>query len=223
MATTHHAFDVELDALGQRLDVMSKAVVGMLEMLGSVVRQPDAALVDAVRSADQEVDAALGEIEQDVTRLIARHQPVASDLRRILAVGYAAVHIERVGDCAARAANGLAELGTSDLGEVRSQLGEMVAAVGRMLEVAVGALRGVDEGAARAVEPMDDVLDRHYRSIFERAAAQGADDGARQAVWLERVSRALERAGDHAVDIAEETIFLATGEIIDLPSSGGAG
>lgn len=220
-APTHHAFDVELAALGEQVGAMAGRVAEMLEMLGSIVSGPDEALVDELVAADAQVDASLADIETGVTRLIARHQPVAGDLRHLLAVGHGAVHIERIGDCAARAGQGLAQLGTSDLGELRSQLADMVAAVGPMLDVAVGALRDVDEAAARSVEPMDDVLDRHYRSIFERAASLGAPDGARQAVWLERVSRALERAGDHAVDIAEETIFLATGEIVDLPSAGG--
>ncbi|MEM9032967.1 MAG: PhoU domain-containing protein [Actinomycetota bacterium] len=212
--TSHRAFDHELDALETSVTDLADAVVDFVNATARVVEGIDEPDTVAARALDADIDAAYVAIEEATLRLIARRQPVAGDLRRILALDRTALHLERIADTEVDVVDFLAATGRPDAG-VSALLSRMNTMVARMTERAIEALATRDAAAAVAVEQLDDELDDLHRAVFDRLTDE-LDSGAHDTVLMDRCARALERAGDHAVDIAEEVCFLVTGELRDL-------
>jgi phosphate transport system protein len=215
------AFDRELAALEEQLAAMGDGVIALLGALAGAIegRTP----LDVVIAADDPVDAAYLRIEHEVVELIARRQPVASDLRRIVAVLQAALHLERIGDGGEEAAALLAQgaAPVDEEGTVRWLA--MVDLVVVLTRAALTALAERDAGAARRVADRDADLDDLQRAATEALVAAGPEIGdLRSRILADRLGRVLERAGDHAVDIAEDAHFLVTGEWREFRSPSGS-
>jgi phosphate transport system protein len=168
-------------------------------------------------AADDAVDAAWADIERDVVTTIARRQPVAVDLRWLVAALQTGLHLERIADGAVELGHVLADPTQRIDGTVAAHLASMARLAVTMANHAVSALLDLDADGALRVATLDDELDELHRRTFEQFAASrpGGLDGA-MLVHVDRASRTLERAGDHAVDIAELALFLATGELREL-------
>jgi phosphate transport system protein len=219
------AFDRELAALEEQLAGMADAVVAVLAALtGAIGGRTSLATVVA---ADDPVDETYLRIEHEVVELIARRQPVARDLRRIVAVLQAALHLERIGDSGEEAAALLAQ-GAAPADEAgRDRWLAMVDLVAELTRAAHGALVAGDATAAWLVAERDLALDALQREAADALATAPVDGGdVRSRLLADRVGRVLERAGDHAVDIAEDAHFLVTGERREFrpgQTPGGAG
>lgn len=215
------AFDRELAGLEDQLATMGDGVVALLGALAGAIegRTP----LDVVVAADDPVDAAYLRIEHEVVELIARRQPVASDLRRIVAVLQAALHLERIGDGGEEAAALLAQ-GAAPVDEAGSARWlAMVDLVATLTRAALSALAERDAEAARGVAARDAELDDLQRAATEALVAAGPEAGdLRSRILADRLGRVLERAGDHAVDIAEDAHFLVTGEWREFRSASGS-
>ncbi len=205
-------FDRELEALEAAVSAQAARV---MEILGSTADRLESDAVDpaAVDAEDDEVDEAYATIEHDAVLLIARRQPVAGDLRRILALLRSALHLERIADGAVDIAGFLADAGPVPSDQLLAILREMVGIAVSMTDTALRALTTQDTELALEVEHIDDRLDRRQTQAFELITATPVErERLAGLLAMDRVARALERAGDHAVDIAEEAWFLATGE-----------
>jgi phosphate transport system protein len=168
---------------------------------------------DRVIALDDEVDEVFLEIENGVHSLIARQTPVAADLRLVMAILHANLHLERIADYCVTIAK-LTKL-ASDLpneAAIFASFDEMGVRAAEMITVALESFARRDLTGAVSLVQLDELIDRANRRIVHHLLALGGDDSLRE--WGLRmllVSRCLERIGDHAVDIGEQTAFLVTG------------
>ena len=222
-AHTHvRTFDRELEGLEAAVLAQAERVTAIL---GATVGRLESDTVNsaAVDAEDDEVDDAYAAIEHDAVLLIARRQPVAGDLRRILALLRTALHLERISDGAVDIAGFLAADGPVPSARLLEILTGMTRTAVAMTDTALRALTTQDTELALEVEHIDDELDRQQVEAFELITANAADrEQLAGLLATDRIARALERAGDHAVDIAEEAWFLTTGESREFGKPHGA-
>lgn len=195
------------------------------EMLGDAVRalvDQDADLAAAVVARDNEVDDRYVQTQDDIIRVISLQAPVASDTRLLVSMLHVNIHLERMGDYAtsvskmARRSEGLK--GKDELAEQIAEMAELAQRVGRE---AIRSYAQRDVDLARRLPEMDDGVDRLNRGIFQRLVNLVAEDPTRLE-WASNmiiVPRLIERYGDHAVDIGEQTIFAVTGDAVELSSN----
>ena len=167
---------------------------------------------------DGEIDGREVQIEEECLKILALHQPVARDLRFVVAVLKINSDLERIGDIVVNVAERglrLADFPVTDFQEKLIQMGR----VGReMLKESLDALISLDVHKAIAVIARDDELDRMNREIIQSviARAMPANTGAmtESLILTHSVARDLERVGDHATNIAEDVAYLVDGTII---------
>jgi phosphate transport system protein len=173
-----------------------------------------------VVAGDDEVGRRCLEIERRVVDLLGRHAPVASDLRLLTAILHINLHLERIGDMAVS----VAQLGQLVTGAPRSRrwtshLEQMSERAVWMVELAMEAFGARDARGSQRLAALDDRVDELSRSLLAAMLAPGQPlDQLAWVVPLHDAGRQLERAADHAVDIAEQVWFLATGELVEFDS-----
>ncbi|HKJ01081.1 MAG TPA: phosphate signaling complex protein PhoU [Longimicrobiales bacterium] len=209
-------FHDELDTLQKRLMEMAGIVEQIVARSARAVLQRDPTVAAEIMKQDDRVDELEVEIDERVMELLALHQPMASDLRQIIATNKAANDLERVGDHAvnmAKAARRLAD--TSPLPELR-ELGEMVEITKEMLADALAAYVTRNAGTARMVCLTDDKVDNLRRSLFRILVTHMLEDPKRigGALELLLVSQNLERIADLSTNISEDVVFLVEGRTI---------
>jgi len=176
----------------------------------------DGEALPLIRSDDDRIDRIEVEIDERAVELIALHQPVASDLRRILTTLKISNDVERVGDHGvniAKAARRLADL--SHLPD-SPELSELAVLAQRMLRDALASYASRNSELAREVCARDDRVDdmrKAVRGILIDLMAEGADRTLPALEYL-RVSQQLERIGDLSTNISEDVVFLVEGRFI---------
>jgi phosphate transport system protein len=181
----------------------------------SALRNQDAELADEVIAFDDEVDQRYLELEQGIEGLLARQTPVASDLRLVLAILHINLHLERMADlCVTITKLMKLALGAEGDPAVLESMDEMGERAEEMIGAAMQAFASRDLAGAEAIVDLDELIDRANRRFVRSVLELGGDEASRE--WGLRmllVSRCLERIGDHAVDIGEQTAYLITGEL----------
>ena len=205
-------FHEELTGLEDALQREGELVVRSLRAAAQALAEEDAELADEVIAFDDEVDASYFAIQEGIQSLLARQTPVASDLRLVLAILHVNLHLERAADYCTTIAK-LSKLVRRTAGEPRilEALGEMSERADEMIRVALESFRDRDLPRAESLVDLDELIDRANRRTVEHVLELGTEQrewGLRMLV----VSRCLERIGDHAVDIGEQTAFIVTGE-----------
>jgi phosphate transport system protein len=208
------SFQEELDAVEAAIQEESDYVLRSLRGVLNALRDRDLELADEVIAFDDEIDQHYFEVESRIQLLLARQTPVAVDLRLVLAMLHINLHLERMGDYCVTIAKLLKLAG--DLQADAAMLDafeDMGSRAEQMIRVALDSFASRDvEGASSLVE-LDELIDRANRRAVEHVLELGHDPELRE--WGTRmivVSRCLERIGDHAVDIGEQTAYLVTGE-----------
>jgi phosphate transport system protein len=208
------SFQEELDALEASLQTEGELVLRSLRAAVETVCSQDVELADEVIAFDDDVDRAYFAVQQGVELLLARQTPVASDLRLVLALLHDNLHLERMGDLCVTIAKltKLSEGLPADeaLLEGFKEMGERAE---QMIRVALRSLQERDRYAAESLLELDELIDRANRRVVNHLLDKGHDLEMRE--WGLRMilaSRCLERIGDHAVDIGEQTAYLVTGE-----------
>jgi phosphate transport system protein len=207
-------FQEELDQLEAGLQEEGALVLRVLRGALNALAQRDVELADEVIAFDDDVDRRYLQIEEGVQSLLARQTPVATDLRLVLALLHANLHLERMADYCVTIAK-LTKLVADVEGDpmLLQTLEEMGERAEEMLRVALDAFANRDLEAAESLVDLDELIDRSNRRFVERVVEIVAEPGLRE--WVLRmviVSRTLERIGDHAVDIGEQTAYLLTAE-----------
>jgi phosphate transport system protein len=204
----------ELDQLEASLQEEGDLVLSALRgCLGALERQ-DIELADEVIAFDDDVDDAYVSIEEGIQSLLARQTPVAIDLRVVLAVLHVNLHLERMADycvTVAKLTKLVADVPPDET--IVTAFEEMGARAEEMIRVALGSFAERDLEQAESLVELDELIDRANRRAAQQVITIGGDEERRE--WGLRmllVSRCLERIGDHAVDIGEQTAFLVTGE-----------
>ena len=208
------SFQEELEELEVALRAEGELVLRSLRGAVEAVCAQDDELADEVIAFDDDIDAQYAVVAQGIELLLARQTPVATDLRLVLALLHDNLHLERMGDLCTTIAK-LTKL-SHELAPDSSLLDgfrEMGERAEQMIRVALRSLEERDRIAAESLLELDELIDRANRRVVNRLLEIGHDVQMRE--WGLRmilVSRCLERIGDHAVDIGEQTAYLVTGE-----------
>ena len=214
MTTTRQAYVDELTELEERalggLDLVAETLTRTLE----AIEHSDVELAGMVIADDDRIDGRYLEVHQSILTLLATQQPVATDLRLIAALLHVMKSIERMGDQCVNIAKVIPLSGHEPPRDA-----EMITDIITMGQQAKSLVSQAKTGfATRDVElsrdlvRQDDVVDHLNRRCFARAIEIGDDvDDREWGITMMLVARALERIGDNAVDIGEQTAFIVTG------------
>ena len=215
-------FQREMNRLNQDLVSVGKKVEEQLTMAFNAFVQMEVSTARKVIKGDVDVDNVEVEMEEECLKLLALYQPVANDLRLIVAVLKINNDLERIGDHAKNMAEivlQMAEIGPMKVPENMIAIFEKTKL---MLRKVLLAFVELDIKIAEAVLAMDDEVDALCKSQLplQIEMIQHEPDYAGQHLMLLSVCRQLERIGDHASNIAEDIIYLLTGDIIRHSISG---
>ena len=204
----------ELDQLEASLQEEGALVLRALRGCLNALLQSDVELADEVIGFDDEIDEIYLRIEEGIQSLLARQTPVAVDLRLVLAILHNNLHLERMADYCVTIAK-LTKLAVNVAHDetILEGFEEMGSRAEEMIRVALDSFRDRNVTHAESLVDLDEMIDRANRRVVGHVLSLGSDPGLRE--WGLRmilVSRCLERIGDHAVDIGEQTAFLVTGE-----------
>lgn len=195
---------------------MASHVEDILQEACQAVFDADEALARRVVARDEAIDAEEVDVETEVIRLLALYQPVGSDLRLLCTVLKVNNDLERIADCAVNVAERAKHLDVTTLPDRQTDLREMVPLVRQMLRHAIEAYASQEAGDAKRVFQNEEATDALYGQIIRRVVQEAAREPDKIAAYLDLLSVAknLERIADHATNIAEDVIYLSTGEIV---------
>ena len=208
------SYDLELKRLGALLTEMGGIVENQVALAAEAIMNRDAAVATRAVEEDPKVDALEREAEQFVIRLLALRQPVAEDLRRIVAALKITGDLERIGDYAANVAKRSIVLAQFSLPYSLAGLAHMAHLVQQNLKTIIDALGDNDVDKAVEVWRGDQVVDDLYNAIFRELITYMMEDprNITPCTHLLFIAKNLERMGDHATNIAEVVYYAVKGE-----------
>ena len=206
----------DLDNLRKEILTVGSMVEEATEKALYALVERRADVADEVERGDTEVDRKEVMVEEECLKVLALHQPVAADLRFVIAVMKVNNDLERVGDLATNIAARAASLAAQDPVPVPDDILEMASRVRIMLRESLNALVELDTDLARKVLDEDEEVDERHRRIYSILQDSMRDDPHRIEghIQLLSVSRYLERMADQATNIAEDVVFMVEGEVI---------
>ncbi|MEX0703265.1 MAG: phosphate signaling complex protein PhoU [Planctomycetales bacterium] len=205
------------------LESLHRDILSMCAMVEELVDQgvdslgrPNVELTGELERKDDEIDRWDVRIEEECLKILALHQPVAIDLRRIATVLKISGELERVADLGVHIAERAAALAGHPEVAVPPKLRQMARIAMEMLHRSIDAYVELDARLAREVCEQDDTVDRlNYEIIQELTARmQERPEQIEPTMHLFSASRHVERIADHATNIAEDVVYLVEGEII---------
>ena len=213
----------------QELEQVRDIASRMAALVEDAIRQAVQALLDHDRDAatavienDEKINQLHTQLREEVLRVIATQAPVARDLRLLIGLQYIGAELERMGDYAVSIAKRVRKLVSepqpqnSDATYV--DLGRMGELVERQVHDILGAFIAVDAEKAAEVARQDDAIDRLYRKVFaeQLSALQSDPDHVMPIQHLLNIAHTLERIGDRVTNVAEDIVFLDTGQVVEL-------
>ncbi len=209
-------FDRETVKLKDKVFEIAKQVEGQVRDSVKCLVLSDLDLAEEVIKRDKEVDFLEVDIEEDCLKLLALHQPVANDLRLIVAALKINNDLERIGDLATNIAKCALGIEPFERVEVPETIVVMAKKTKLMLRKALLSFLELDAELARRVLRSDDEVDRLNFEFHNWTAVElgKSPEYAKQYLYLVSVSKHLERIADHASNVAEEVIYMREGEIV---------
>ena len=206
----------DLEKLQRLILSMAGAVEEAIYRATNALQDRTPALAQKVIDSDTRIDRLENEVQDECLKVLALHQPVAVDLRRVCAVLLISTDLERMGDLAVGIAERALTLTAVPLPPVADRIARMTTRTTDMVRRSLDAFVKSDAAAARAVIRLDDEVDRDNAAIIADliAAMQADPDAIDPGLSLFSAVRHLERIADHATNIAEDVIYLAEGEIV---------
>ena len=207
------AFHDDLDAIGLSLVEMSQFANTAMVRATKAILEADLAVAEEVISEDERIDALHHDLDSRILNLMARQQPVAGDLRTLVASIRMSSDIERMGDLAHHIAK-LARMRypacaiPPELVFIIQEMGEVAQ---RIMTKATGIISSRDTLAAVELEKDDDEMDKLHRKLFEILLDDNWAHGIETAIDMTLIGRYYERYADHAVSVARRVYFLVTG------------
>ena len=206
----------ELERLKKLIYSLSARVDESLELAVKSIQENDIELARKVIAADRNIDALEVEVEEECLKALALYQPVAIDLRFIIAVMKMTSDLERIGDLAADIAkNGIA-INQAEKPKIPLDLHQMAYLVKTIVRKSLDSLVNIDPYLAREVIRDDDEINAMKAEMKDEilAALQREPEHAETLMTLLAVTSRLERIGDHASNIAEDVIYMVEAEIV---------
>jgi phosphate transport system protein len=210
------SFDSELQRLYGEIGRMGEIAIAQLDAAIDVLMRRDTKAADRVIANDDAIDALEHEVSTDVLRLLALRQPMARDLREVYAALRISADIERIGDYAANVAKRSRILNqNAPVAPVRG-LPALAKLANELVRDAIQAYRDRDADRAVAVRNRDVEVDEAYTALFRELLTYMAEDPKQitACTHLLFMAKNIERIGDHATNIAENTWFLVHGEAL---------
>jgi phosphate transport system protein len=206
----------EIEDLKKKILALGTIVEEGLRDSVRAIRERDAKLAAKIIAADSAVDHMEVDVEEECLKLLALHQPVAIDLRYIVAVIKLNNDLERIADLSVNIAERAVVLSSHVPVEIPPILPDMAGKVQIMLKKSLDSLVNMDVALAREVCASDDEVDGLHRRMYAETQNRvlSKPDHIDVLFNVLSVSRYLERVADHATNIAEDVIYLVEGEII---------
>jgi phosphate transport system protein len=204
----------ELDDISACLVEMSNSVGSAMSTATTALLDADVALADLVIAGDERIDAVRESIEERCFTLLARQQPVATDLRAITTAMRIVADLERMGDLAVH----IAKVARMRFPEhaVPQEVRPILLEAGHVAENLVAKTGTIiakrDIQAAVELEAEDDVMDQLHKQLFLELLSDGWPHGIESAIDVTLLGRYYERFADHAVSVARRVVYLVTGE-----------
>ena len=206
----------DIDSLKTKIITMGSEIEDRVYKASMAIINRDLRLAEEVVKADEEIDRMEVDIEEHCLKILALYQPVAIDLRFIIAVLKINNELERVGDIAVNIAERGKYLIQHKEYEIPYDINEMATKVESMLTRSIDALVNMDVQLAYKIRTEDDEVDAYNRKMYSTVKNMLIDDTDHIDCTLHAISagRHLERIADHACNIAEDVIYLVDAEIV---------
>ncbi len=218
--TRREEFDLKLTGLEGEVEALAQFVSETVIRSVDALKNRDLAASRQVVDFDDYIDDKQSEIEDRCIHLIATQQPVARDLRAIIAVLHIAVELERMGDYAEGIGKISLRMGNEPTLKPLIDIPRMAEKATAMLHDSIDALLNRDTAKAQAVRDADDEVDDLYDQVYHELLLYMIEDPhtIQRATYLLWVAHDIERIADRATNIAEQVLFLVDGRDIDVPS-----
>jgi phosphate transport system protein len=209
-------FHRDLERLHDSILSMSALVEEMIDQAGRCLCDPATDEFEELRERDEEIDRREVQIEEECLKMLALHQPVAIDLRRITTVMKANNDLERIADLAVNIAERAHCLHQYPAFPLPRKLERMLSMATEMVRVALNAFVDFDARAAQRVGRDDDQVDQLNEEVIQELLElmQDRPETVVPAMHCFSASRHIERIADHATNIAEDVVYLVNGEIV---------
>lgn len=212
------AFDRDLEGIQAQIMKMGGMVETAISDAARALEMRDVELAETVRRNDKAIDALEEEVAADVARVIAMRSPTAGDLRTVLTVLKISGNLERLGDYAKNLGKRTSVL--SEMPAVNGSGGSirrMAKSVNLMLKDSLDAYIQRDVDLAEDIRQRDAEIDQIYNALFREFLTHMMEDprNITACMHLHFIAKNLERMGDHVTSIAEQVIYLVTGELPD--------
>ena len=209
-------FHRELEKIKKRVLSLGTLVEERVRLVIKAMEEKDAVLADQIIKSDHEIDEMEVEVEEECLKVLALYQPVAVDLRFLVAVIKINNDLERIGDQAVNIAQRVQTMASKSEFEFVFDYSTMAEKAEHMLRQSLDALVNLDIDTALEVLNLDDEVDAIKDQAYDRIkqTMQEHPDRLGYLINLFLISRHLERLADHATNVAEEVIYLVEGEIV---------
>ncbi len=189
-------------------EAISKAITALINK--------DTALAQRVMASDEEIDRMEVEVEEECLKILALYQPVAADLRFVVAVLKINNDLERMGDLARNIAKRVAQLARAEPVDLPPEIRTMATLTQEMVKQCLDAVVNADPALARQVREEDDAVDEARMQIRQRImrGIKASPDRVESLLRINSVSKHIERLADMATSIAEDVIYMVEGEIV---------
>ncbi|MEM6794965.1 MAG: phosphate signaling complex protein PhoU [Acidobacteriota bacterium] len=206
----------DLEKLKKEILLLGSMVEEATEKAVLALRDRRTDLAEEVKAGDKEVDDLEIQVEEECLKVLALHQPVANDLRFVVAVMKVNNDLERVGDLAGNIAGRVLDLNGHDPVATPDEILKMAGRVPSMMRRCLDSLVKLDTAMARQVLEDDEDIDAIHKTVYGVLEARMVEHPERMNDWIQllSISRYLERIADLATNISEDVIFLVDGEVV---------
>ncbi len=209
------SFHDDLDSITTDLVTMIHSSAQTMCRATDAMLEADAARAHEIACSGADLEELRCVIDEKSVDLLARQQPVATDLRMVVAAMHMASDIERMGGLARHVARSAIRRAPEPVvpPDLRDTIGSMAKVAVQLADAAASSLAQRDVAAARRLRTEDDAMDDLHRQIFSQMLDRPWPHGTAAAVDVTLIGRYLERFGDHTVQIADRVIYLVTGDL----------
>ena len=222
MPHTDRAYEADLGKISNLVSHMGGQLEDILEGAERSLQERNAVLARHTIEVDRNINRAELNVDSLCMQVLARRQPVASDLRFVMTVLKLVTDLERIGDLAKNVCERVIELADVPRRVTDAKLLEMMSGARSMVRAAVKAFIERDVAAAEEVRTRDDRIDHLYHEVLREILAQMTEDPQTifEATRLQSTAKNIERIGDHATNVAEMIVFMVKGEDVRHRTSG---
>jgi phosphate transport system protein len=211
-----HHIERQIESLKERILRVGTLVEEAISKSITALINRDANLAQRVMASDEEIDRMEVEVEEECLKILALYQPVAADLRLVVAVLKINNDLERMGDLARNIAKRVPQLTSGEPVELPPEIRTMAMQAQDMVKESLDALVKGDPLLARQVREEDDAVDEARQRIRRRiiAGIKADPDKVESLLRVNSVSKHIERIADMATNIAEDVIYMVQGDIV---------